>query len=83
MSYTFNPFTGNLDYFEKFRVPIYSADPSSGVDGDLYYNSSDGNLYIYYGGWIALGSGTPPSEDGYWNSTNTNWNSTTTNWDAV
>lgn len=82
MAYTFNPFTGNLDYYEKYKVPIYSSVPS-GTNGDLYFNSSDSTLYIYYGSWIALGSGTPPTEDYYWNSTNTNWDSTTANWNAT
>lgn len=61
MSYAFNPFSGKLDYYKKYRVPCQSAAPSSPQNGDLYFDTDDNTLYLYYGSWIAVGSGTPPT----------------------
>lgn len=60
MSYAFNPFSGKLDYYKKYRVPCQSAAPSNPQNGDLYFDTDDNTLYLYYGSWIAIGStGTP------------------------
>jgi len=37
-----------------------SSAPSSPSEGWLYYNTSDGSLYVYTSGaWVAIGGGTP------------------------
>lgn len=59
MSYKFNPFTGNLDIVNDLYSGASSSAPSSPRDGSMYFDTDDSTLYVYYGGWIAIGSGTP------------------------
>jgi hypothetical protein len=41
-------------------VIISAVEPASGVEGELYYNTVDGSLYIYVSGaWTAISGGTP------------------------
>ena len=68
------------------NISYGTATPTDGVDtpSHLYYDTNDATLYVYVNGiWYPITGGSPPSEDGYWDSTNTNWDSTTINWDAV
>lgn len=61
MSWKFNPFTSQLDYYEQstFRGVLSSA-PSSPSEGWTYINSTNDGYYIYYGGtWQLLHTLTP------------------------
>lgn len=65
MSWKFNPFTAQLDYYEQstFRGVLSSA-PSGPSEGWTYINSTDDGYYIYYGGsWQLLHTLTPPAAD--------------------
>ena len=60
MSWKFNPFTNELDYYEpSLYQGALSAAPASPVTGTMYYDTDDATLYVYDGGWVAIGSGTP------------------------
>ncbi len=63
MAYKFNPFTGMLDYY-KDVINYGTAHPATAKNGTLFYDTDDAILYIYISGWIAIGSGTPPSTVG-------------------
>jgi len=60
MSYTFNPFSGDLDYF-KDTINYGTSHPTTAANGTLFYDTDDAILYIYINGWISIGSGTPPT----------------------
>lgn len=56
----FNPFTRNLDYTSPDGYG--SSLPSSGTNGDVFFNTSDSTLYVWSAGsWLSVGSGTPPA----------------------
>lgn len=55
----FNPFTVQLDWVNDLYKGALSSAPSNPSDGWMYFNTTDSTLYVYYGGWIAIGSGTP------------------------
>ena len=53
MAYKLNPFTKKLDFYGV--VPTGSSDPSSASPGDLFINTSDNGMKVYYGGnWQTL-----------------------------
>jgi len=56
MSWKFNPFTSQLDYYEQSQFRgILAAAPSSPTEGWTYINSGDNGYYIYYSGsWQLL-----------------------------
>lgn len=60
MRLVFNPLTGALDYIDNLYLGALSSAPSTTVPGSMYFNTVDSTLYVYYGGWISIGSGTPP-----------------------
>jgi energy-converting hydrogenase Eha subunit G len=67
MAYKLNPFTKKLDFYGV--VPTGSSDPSSASPGDLFINTSDNGMKVYYGGnWQTLHTLTPSSGIGigYW-----------------
>ena len=55
MAYTFNPFTGNFDYYEKVQVKLleYPVDPSA-APGDTWIlrttNNAANTLQAFVGG---------------------------------
>lgn len=54
---------------KRFLTPIgllvSATDPDSGSDGDVYFNSIDNQLKIYYGGvWNAVGGSSTVTESG-------------------
>lgn len=61
MSWKFNPFTGSLDQVNDLYKGASSAAPASPITGTMYYDTDDATLYVYDGGWVAIGSGTPAS----------------------
>lgn len=41
------------------RTPYGSSTPASGVNGALFFNTTDSQLLVYYNGtWVTIGSGT-------------------------
>jgi hypothetical protein len=56
MTWKFNPFTAQLDYYEASEFKgVLAAPPGSPVEGWTYINSVDSGYYIYYGGaWQLL-----------------------------
>lgn len=57
MAYKFNPFISNLDFYERsyFRGVLASAPTSDLQEGDMYVNSGNDKVYIYYNGmWQVL-----------------------------
>ena len=60
MGWVFNPFTGNFDAINDLYRGALGSAPSNPGDGWMYFNTGDSTLYVYYGGWISIGSGTPP-----------------------
>jgi len=53
----FKPKIKKLDLYG--RVPVGSSTPANGTNGDLFFNTTDSELLVYYNGtWIAIGSGT-------------------------
>lgn len=55
MSFKFNPFTGDFDYYENSFKGVLSSEPSSPSNGWFYINSTNNTLYVYYAGiWQAL-----------------------------
>lgn len=50
-------YNGNTALWENkpFTVPTFNSAPSSPASGQMYINSTDGNIYIYYGtSWVLL-----------------------------
>lgn len=56
MATRYNPFTKKLDLVSD--VIEGSALPASGTNGDMFFNTTDSKLYIYYNSWIAVGTGS-------------------------
>lgn len=50
MAYAFNPFTGNLDYYQKIFLGTLSSAPSTATDGQTYLNSTNDSYYVWYSG---------------------------------
>src|SRR5210317_1678707 len=45
-------FTGSVHIKDSIQIPSYSSDPVSGEIGEIYYNTSDTNIYRYTSeGW--------------------------------
>lgn len=62
MQNTLNVFTKKLDYYQAGFLGIYALAPANPVDGNMYINSGDNGLYIYYGSsWQLLHTLTPPT----------------------
>lgn len=59
MAYKLNPFTGKFDIDSNSFAKVVSALPGSAATGTLRYLTTNSTLYIYNGGWVAIGSGTP------------------------
>jgi len=57
MSWKFNPFTGALDLINDLYKGALSAAPSSPSAGTMYFDTDDSTLYVYFGGWVAIGTG--------------------------
>lgn len=49
------------DEREDYLVPTGTSLPASGVNGEMFFVTGTLTLYVYYAGWNAIGSGTPPS----------------------
>lgn len=60
--YSFNAITRELDLTAvSSNIPAYASAPATGSTGDLYLNTSDNTIYIYWGGWQTTGIVlTPP-----------------------
>lgn len=53
MAYKFNPFSKKLDFYGA--IPTGSSDPASASEGDLFLNTSDDGMKVYYSGsWQVL-----------------------------
>lgn len=53
MAYKFNPFSKRLDFYGA--IPTGASDPASASDGDLFINTTDDGMKVYYGGvWQTL-----------------------------
>jgi hypothetical protein len=61
MTYTYNPFTDNLDYYENYFRGVLASAPSNPQNGWTYINSGDSGYYIYYAGWNLIVSLAPPT----------------------
>jgi hypothetical protein len=61
--YSFNVITRQLDLTTgTSSIPSYATAPATGSTGDLYLNTADGIIYIYWGGWQSTGiTLTPPA----------------------
>lgn len=45
------------ELIHEHPVTLAASDPSTTKEGLLYYNTTDGNLYIYYNSaWVAVGA---------------------------
>jgi hypothetical protein len=54
MSYKLNPYDGKHDYYQR-PIPELGSAPATGVDGQMYLNTSDSKIYIYFAGtWYVL-----------------------------
>jgi len=54
MAYKFNPFLGNLDYYDKATTVAATA-PSSPYNGMFWLSTVDKTLYVYYyNSWWAV-----------------------------
>ena len=49
------------------NLPTLSASPSSGVNGEMYFNTTDSALYIYDGAWKKVTQSAIPGPD--WTAT--------------
>lgn len=53
MAYKFNPFHKRLDFYGA--IPTGTSDPSGASEGDLFINTTDDGMKVYYGGtWQTL-----------------------------
>jgi len=45
-----------MSYKEPARVLVSATEPATGITGDMYVNSTDSTLYVYFSGaWNAIG----------------------------
>ena len=60
MAWAFNPFTGALDYYATsvtYFKGVLATAPVGPADGWSYIDSTNNNLYMYYGSdWWCLGT---------------------------
>lgn len=51
MSFKFNPFINNLDYYEDlegYRIPLVSETPATGENGEIIINTTLGEVLVYF-----------------------------------
>lgn len=73
MSIQIDPLTGMPIFVEDSKVSVRGggvsrlmatiglSTPATGIDGQLFYDTDDGILYVYANGtWNAISGGTPP-----------------------
>lgn len=63
MSYKFNPFTGSFDDAGPVPVTIAAMAPSNPKDNDLWWDSTNGLLFVYYNDgsssqWVTVDQGS-------------------------
>ena len=55
MSYKLNPFTGKFDNVGSFVIPSGASDPASGAVGQMFLNTANSKIKVYYAGvWVDL-----------------------------
>ena len=61
MKFVFNPITGKLDWIGITPIDVLADAPTSPEAGQLYIDTDDDKLYIFYSGiWQAIATLTPP-----------------------
>jgi hypothetical protein len=64
MTYKFNPLIkSKFDYYEdEYSIPVQADAPANPVNGQMYVDTDDNILYIYWGSWQSTGiTLTPPT----------------------
>lgn len=63
MAYKFNPFTGSFDEAGKAPVTVSATAPASPADNDLWWDSTNGLLFVWYNDgsssqWVTVDQGS-------------------------